>query len=698
MKKFNKNFIAFTLSEMMIVLLLVSVISAATIPAITSRDEVKAGQMASGSGPVNFSSNWFYDSTFTRGYYFQNSNPSVRIGGSTINLRIGSAPLMLQRESGLRIREGRSDIAFFDKEKRLTGKISTDSSGSIAIGQYSMVGGSTIDSTGGNLAIGTYASALNTFGYANTVIGAYAGAYDHTVSFTNLSNILIGSDIKNAQTIRNNVVIGSNAAANMSNAEEYVGIGYYSAYNGCANFNVVNIGAYAAANPVAGNIRSQSAVNIGAYTDYASYPNGIAFLGNSSVKDEFGVVNIGGWAGADNSASSSTLQKGNGLSVVNIGAFAGYKTVRGGNVNIGYYAGSNNKANNAAIGDYNINIGRYAGSSLSTSTSQLAVKNINIGTYAGYHSRGNYSNNIGRFAGFDSTNVLTSSIGEYAGSNASATKSVFIGHYAGYRASGEDNVFISSMENVDSGRTTISGKRNVFIGCVHDKTPLNSSPDDRFCIGGKIPFSGTLSGTGSAGNKVVWNTSATSSTKYTRQMLFIPGSGVKAASSTGFPYTSIYLYAKYVASPYSSMFKFSDRRLKENLKQTKYGIDKLRNIIIYQYNLIGNSEPAIGVIAQELKKFYPYAVNVIPEEIKKGGYYSVNADWIIYSLAQSIKDVDKFSIEADKNLNEIVSKLYDLSKKTDCIKSRLDKISLSQKTSKKQLDEIDRMIYKMEHK
>ena len=67
MKKLTKNFIAFTLSEMMIVLLILSVISAATLPSITQRNEVK---------PSVISSRWSFDYKYNKGYFYKTGSNS----------------------------------------------------------------------------------------------------------------------------------------------------------------------------------------------------------------------------------------------------------------------------------------------------------------------------------------------------------------------------------------------------------------------------------------------------------------------------------------------------------------------------------------------------------------------------------------------------------------------------------------------
>ncbi|MDP2629579.1 MAG: tail fiber domain-containing protein, partial [Candidatus Harrisonbacteria bacterium] len=52
----------------------------------------------------------------------------------------------------------------------------------------------------------------------------------------------------------------------------------------------------------------------------------------------------------------------------------------------------------------------------------------------------------------------------------------------------------------------------------------------------------------------------------------------------------------------------SDQRLKENIVDSSYGLDELRQIAVKEYNRIGYEGRAIGVLAQEVAAVYPYAV------------------------------------------------------------------------------------------
>lgn len=722
MKRFSKNFIAFTLSEMMIVLLIISVISAATLPAITSRDESKAGGISASTGSTStVYSNWMYDSSFTKGFYYKKDQNHIfsvgknigNLSASQINTTFknnnGSPTLVLwQTQNKDSVLKGSSDIVLLDKDSVKRGSLGFDRNVNMAIGYYAGVSNAISENDAvKNVVIGTYAG--NRIGFGNTLIGAYAGYIGDTNRGTVYNkNVVVGSNIRNYCAMYSSVVVGSYASSyciptnyTYPRMDNYVGIGAYSGYGSPSNnFSGVNIGYYAGARKdnVSNYAKNDSlnAINIGAYSGYNSSPNGyIDGLNRTDPKinQNTGIISIGYWAGSEQyvSKNSGTKVSGDGFGAVNIGAYAGHGSVRGGNVNIGRFADYNNSGQNSDKGDFKVNIGEYAGAN----TTGVSVKSVNIGTYAGRNSTSPYSINVGVYAGGSSNQDHNVNIGAYAGWANKAKNSVFIGTYAGAYVEGNENIVISSITEPQSSVVrTFTGNRNTFIGCLKDLSLVeNQNFSYRFCLGGQMPNKNI------EGTKNMWMVTSGGGVRpqYDYQMLFLP-SGIKALSSIGFKNTLILLYARYVVTPNGTMYAFSDRRLKENIKPTQNGIDKLRKVIVYQYNMIGNSEPRIGVIAQQLKKFYPYAVEKAPESIKKGGYLYVNNDWLIFSLAQSIKDVDKMTESLTNTLSEQVKNMTKLSQRVDNIEVRLDRISKSNQETKKQLKEMESITKKWSSK
>ncbi len=89
----------------------------------------------------------------------------------------------------------------------------------------------------------------------------------------------------------------------------------------------------------------------------------------------------------------------------------------------------------------------------------------------------------------------------------------------------------------------------------------------------------------------------------------------------------------------------SDARLKENIRATKFGLEALKAVKVYDYNFKADSQKTLstGVLAQELYKIYPQAVRV-------GGADAKTAPWVVdYSklIPVLVKSVQELSQEIE---------------------------------------------------
>ena len=92
---------------------------------------------------------------------------------------------------------------------------------------------------------------------------------------------------------------------------------------------------------------------------------------------------------------------------------------------------------------------------------------------------------------------------------------------------------------------------------------------------------------------------------------------------------------------------------------SKYSLKDLRRINVYEYNFKddGTKAPKIGVLAQELKEIIPQAVTINPYN----GFLSVNSSWIIYTMVNSVKELDKKIQQIQTNLNLYAKEFVNLS-------------------------------------
>ena len=691
MKKLTKNFIAFTLSEMMIVLLILSVISAATIPSITQRNEVK---------PRKTSSNWIFDYYYNKGYFYYSNDyaniSDVIIGykdiarninssttkttlvnaGKNASLRLVRPVYTMDKVYAGRTFEGRSSIAFFNSDGIYQGSIGNDSNRNIAIGKDIFKNTSVSSASNGVYIGGEVAKNLHnvTDGAGgiktvdnNVVIGYRAVSINPSIanSYSSLQseNVVIGSNIYGSPLASGNIILGAYAATTnyfsgvgsyATSHNDTIAIGTYSLYESQYSDSSINVGYLSGSN--ATGTRFNNSINIGYYSGYVTRHD-----------SGYSAINVGWEAGSEVSSMYGYS--------INIGKCASYNSSRLAGINIGAYANYNNSlSSSTSYFAPIINIGAYAGAY--PKDYSIDKNTINIGAYAGYASYGNGDINIGYYAGYNYTKKpfdqdLNIKIGRFAGASAGSSTqdirfAVMIGDYAGY---GLKNSYNSVLIGRYAGYNFVSPGGSVIIGC-YGLTEIKNAR--KMCIGGNYP--GDKGGFAKEGNTV-----STMITPY--------------YSSAMWNKTEIFLLAKHVVNYQGSMSAFSDRTLKENIVKSRYGIDKLRKINIYQYNFKGEKDTKIGVIAQELQSVYPKAVSTA-----SNGYLSVNSDWIIYSMVQALKDVDKAVIGLQNELNINIRYINNLSDKLCSINNKLDKLSQNNQINNKRLAEIDVILNKMERK
>ena len=82
----------------------------------------------------------------------------------------------------------------------------------------------------------------------------------------------------------------------------------------------------------------------------------------------------------------------------------------------------------------------------------------------------------------------------------------------------------------------------------------------------------------------------------------------------------------------------SDRRLKKNIINTKYGLSTILKTRPVDYQLKSNNLKQIGFIAQELKSLVPEAVNGIEGDLEKGEALGITYTLLIPILTKAIQE------------------------------------------------------------
>lgn len=116
--------------------------------------------------------------------------------------------------------------------------------------------------------------------------------------------------------------------------------------------------------------------------------------------------------------------------------------------------------------------------------------------------------------------------------------------------------------------------------------------------------------------------------------------------------------------------RFSDRRLKENIKELTGALEKIEKIhgVSYQWKDLHkddaspNKQESIGVIAQEVEKVFPEAVRAVGNERIK----AVDYDMLVAVLIESTKELkeqkDQEILQLSQKVQQLETKIQELNR------------------------------------
>lgn len=125
--------------------------------------------------------------------------------------------------------------------------------------------------------------------------------------------------------------------------------------------------------------------------------------------------------------------------------------------------------------------------------------------------------------------------------------------------------------------------------------------------------------------------------------------------------------------------KTSDRRLKADIYTNKDALDKIMYVMPYNYTYKADKDntPQVGVIAQDLEKYLP---NSVSKDDK--GYLSIRWDELFYVTINSVKALD--------------AKITGLNSSVDLVEKDSAMLAKEQKSTKNRIKEISKRIDKLE--
>ena len=695
MLKNKHKFNAFTLAEMMVVMLIMSIVLAAMAPIMTTKNKVD------NSSPWKYSPNNSSDAYFGQGASMRamigqlngedTDNGKLIINnlgssfshilfknGNTIlgDLYMSGNNLILGQRNGSSTSLGQNNINIGPNNWP-----STDITGqsNIIIGDNAM----THLSTGSNnIGLGTTLTALTT-GTGNVTIG------DNSLTSvtTGDGNIGLGNEANPAiTTASKTIAIGTNSVAssngaiaigsNLTSSEAHgaaldaaqarvsysiaIGNNATSGANSGGGQNSIAIGYQAKANSTSDS--GASGIAIGAYSNAGDHSVALgtsALNSNTTGSDNIAVgtsalksntTGPGNIAIGENTLYSNTRGDDN----IAIGRNALYQSdTGGGNIAIGYqamyYQNDINTGNtavgyqamvgtNSASNYHNTAIG-YRALSRAGNSAENAGQNTAVGSGALENNVTGYGNTA---IGSDALN--TGRQGDY---------NTGLGYYACANVTGSNKTCIGASSGPSYSAALGQGtEKTIFLGDADTTVyiPGNLVVGKRAFIGASLGDSGTKR------NCLFYNTE-----RGWHGVYGYKGSGDR--DSWYFDMNDMINGRMWSDFRLGFTLKnyISDRRLKYVGTNNNDGLDKIKQLKVfnYVYKKDTTKTPHVGVIAQDLQKVFPNAV-----QKGKDGFLTIRMEDMFYAVINAIKELDAKYQAQEKRINDLEKRIEKLEAKS----------------------------------
>jgi len=486
-----------------------------------------------------------------------------------------------------------------------------------AVGYNTMPGG--LDGAQHNVTVGYFTLASLTTGDSNIALGSFS--LNDLVSGSN--NIAIGHNAGANATGSNSLSIGTNANYNLTSGANQISIGHEAGMALTTAANSTFIGYHAGRTITGGNnvaIGDRAFANTdstdnssGALASNMNVAVGNFAMGGAINNTVTGAVAIGYYALG--SAACGTSASG--------GVYIGKRAnlYNGGGQNIAIGGDAMMDANGTETG--NVAIGVACMDNVDNNASDF---NTVVGNYAVRGGTGTYAENVAMgYEVHDGTGNQDVSrevmLGRHAGGGTlagSCLGSIGIGHGA-LSANNRDSNYNIAV-GVWSGNVITTGNNNICIGV--DSNPSAADGGNQIVIG---------SSTTGLGN----NYAVIGNANVTRLYVASDGAGVLYANGT---------------------IQTSDKRLKENIKDTDLGLDFINKLRPVKYNYIKDKQDGktkYGIIAQEVQEVLKESNNEDFAGIKDSDEY-LGADYnqFIAPLMKAVQELSTRIVQLEKQLED----------------------------------------------
>lgn len=128
----------------------------------------------------------------------------------------------------------------------------------------------------------------------------------------------------------------------------------------------------------------------------------------------------------------------------------------------------------------------------------------------------------------------------------------------------------------------------------------------------------------------------------------------------------------YPASAHCPELKLSDIRLKENISDNTDAIEKIMLVMPYNYSYKADNDntPQVGVIAQDLQKYFP---NSVSED--NNGYLQIRKDELFFATINSIKSLNSSLQNISNDIESLEKDSVDIEKSQISAKNRIEKLN-----------------------
>ena len=564
----------------------------------------------------------------------------------------------------------------------------TTGTGNVTIGDNSLISVTTGD---GNIGLGNEANAAITTASKTIAIGTNSVA-------SSIGAIAIGSNLTSSEAhgpeqdaaqarVMGSIAIGNNATsgANSGAGQNSIAIGNQAKANSTSDSGVsgIAIGAYSNAGD------HSVALGTSALNSNTTGSDNIA-VGTSALKSN--TTGPGNIAIGENTLYSNTRGDDN----IAIGRNALYQSDTGhGNIAIGYqamYYQDNINTGNTAVG-YQAMVGTNSASNYhNTAIGYRALNRAgNSAENAGHNTAVGSSALENNVTGFGNTAIGSAALNTVRQGNYNTG----LGYYACANVTGSHKTCIGASSGPASGSDWASDdKERIFIG---SKSKFNNGPavlevHNDYASVRNVRATGR--GKGDQTYEIKKTGVVVNGNLFVKGMIFFndgtddwsnPGTikyngkndgyGAQAYGREITQNADLIYYSDY-AGKVVHQRQDSDRRLKYVGKDNNDGLAKIKQLKVfnYVYKKDTTKTPHVGVIAQDLQKVFPNAV-----QKGKDGFLTIRMEDMFYAVINAIKELDaKITALQKENqeLKQLVKQVQEDNKRLD---QRLQKLEAKQK-------------------